>query len=281
MAPLRLTLIAAATAATGVFAASESQGPAAFWYPPDRVWAAHIDNTAPCGSVAGVTTRADFPLRGGKISITAQDDSYNAEVTVSFKNDPQTQADFTYPLFPSLIREIDPGHSCFNVADPPAGTTAGVNATIQIRYTADFDSPQKQIFYACADIVYVNPESFNNANVPCFNATDPVDVPAPTTTGTPTNLPGHGESGPPLSTGKPGSTTVTLSKGAVAGIVIGSIIGVALIAGLGLLFYRERQKKKRLERQRDSGRGVKWVEDPAKDSVSAGSFRLQNMGSRG
>lgn len=83
--------------------------------------------------------------------------------------------------------------------------------------------------------------------------------------------------------------TVTLSKGAIAGIAIGSIIGVALIAGLGLLFYRERQKKQRLERQRDSGRGVKWVEDPdqsqgqqGKDSTSAaGSFRLQNIGSKG
>lgn len=59
-----------------------------------------------------------------------------------------------------------------------------------------------------------------------------------------------------------GSGGVTLSKGAIAGAVIGSIVGLGLIIGLGLLLYREREQKKRLERQRDSGRGVKWMDDP-------------------
>lgn len=53
------------------------------------------------------------------------------------------------------------------------------------------------------------------------------------------------------------------------------MLGTALIAGLALFYYREKQKRERLERQRDSGRGVAWVEDPPKDSASAGSFRLQ------
>lgn len=37
-------------------------GPAAFLWPPDRAWGAAQDNTAPCGSSAGVTNRTEFPL---------------------------------------------------------------------------------------------------------------------------------------------------------------------------------------------------------------------------
>lgn len=68
---------------------------------------------------------------------------------------------------------------------------------------------------------------------------------------------------------------MTLSKGAIAGAVVGAVVGFFAIVGLGVLFYRERQKKMRLERQRDSARGVGWRADvPGKDSVSAGSFRM-------
>lgn len=42
--------------------AADDMGPAAFWWPPDRVWAEKMDNTAPCGSAAGVTNRTLFPL---------------------------------------------------------------------------------------------------------------------------------------------------------------------------------------------------------------------------
>lgn len=73
---------------------------------------------------------------------------------------------------------------------------------------------------------------------------------------------------------------MTLSKGAIAGAVIGAVVGLGLVIGLGFLLYRETQKKKRLERQRDSARGVKWQEDPdaaGKDSASAGSFRMNTM----
>lgn len=68
-----------------------------------------------------------------------------------------------------------------------------------------------------------------------------------------------------------------LSSGGIAGVVVGVVAGVALVAGLGLLFYRERQKKNRLIRQRDSGRGVKWVEEPTKASASAETIRMGNM----
>jgi hypothetical protein len=198
--------------------------------------------------------------------------------------DPQNQSDFSYSLTTVPISEIDPGHTCFSIADPPPSTPEGTNATIQIKYTADFDRPENQTFYACADITYVAAANFNSADILCFNATDDEDVPAPTATGTPTNLPGHGAAGPPLDTpesdaqsGSESAGAGGLSKGGIAGAVVGSVLGVALIAGLAFLFYRERQKKMRLVAQRDSGRGVKWVEEPGKDSVSADTIRMGNM----
>lgn len=37
-------------------------GPVAFLWPEDRPWSADADNTAPCGSSAGITNRTQFPL---------------------------------------------------------------------------------------------------------------------------------------------------------------------------------------------------------------------------
>jgi hypothetical protein len=296
------------TAALGAMAASDTMGPAAFMWPPDRVWNAQIDNTSPCGSVASPGNRTNFPLEDGLVSLTAQDDSYSVIMSISFKNgipssplilppsppnltnqyhlplsDPKTQSDFTYTINPVPVPELDPGHTCLRIPSPPETIAPGTNATIQLRYTADFDRPENQTFYACADITYVRAAEFNAADVPCFNATSDQDVPAPTATGSPTNLPGHGDNGPPLTsaTGTPASQQAdggTLSRGAIAGAVVGSVVGLGVILGLGLMFYRERQKKRRLERQRDSARGVGWRADaPGKDSASAGSFAMGDM----
>jgi hypothetical protein len=170
-----------------------------------------------------------------------------------------------------------------------------MNATIQMRYTADFDRPENQTFYACADVVFVDAAAFNGADVPCFNASDPVDVPAPTATGAPTGLPGHGEEGPPLvdadddAAGEGEGGGGGLSAGAIAGAVVGSVVGFALVVGLGFLFYRERERKKRLVRERDAGRAVKWVDDSqargqgGKDSTSVAgeSIRMGNLPAQG
>ncbi|KAH6641085.1 hypothetical protein F5144DRAFT_506062 [Chaetomium tenue] len=295
MALLRPVLaLALAAKALG---ASDNMGPASFFWPPDRAWSAQTDNTPPCGSSAGVGNRTEFPLSGGKIAFTAQDDSYDTQLSISFSNDPQSQSDFTR-LTTAPIPELDPGHTCLSLPDPPqALARAGVNATLQMRYTADFDRPENQTFYACADVVFVPATAFNPADVPCFNASDPVDVPAPTVTGEPTGLPGHGEAGPPLveddggdgEGGGDGDGGRGLSSGAIAGTVVGSVVGVALIVGLGLLFYRERERKKRLVRERDTGRAVKWVDDSqgrsqaGKDSTSVAgeSIRMGNLSAQG
>lgn len=42
--------------------ASTEMGPAAFMWPPDRLWGAAYDNNAPCGSSTGAVNRTNFPL---------------------------------------------------------------------------------------------------------------------------------------------------------------------------------------------------------------------------
>lgn len=55
-------MVAFAYAATD-YGTEEEMGPAAFMWPADRVWAASMDNTAPCGSVASPGNRSEFPMR--------------------------------------------------------------------------------------------------------------------------------------------------------------------------------------------------------------------------
>lgn len=43
-------------------ATSKSMGPAAFMWPPDRVWSGDMDNQPPCGSRAAPGNRTEFPL---------------------------------------------------------------------------------------------------------------------------------------------------------------------------------------------------------------------------
>lgn len=40
----------------------DSMGPASLMWPPDRPWDSNLDNTPPCGSVAGPSFRTRFPL---------------------------------------------------------------------------------------------------------------------------------------------------------------------------------------------------------------------------
>lgn len=66
MSPKSILLGLALAARLAVAADAEytDMGPAAFMWPPDRVWSAAADNTSPCGSVSAPNNdnRTDFPL---------------------------------------------------------------------------------------------------------------------------------------------------------------------------------------------------------------------------
>lgn len=160
------------------------------------------------------------------------------------------------------------GHTCVPIADAPSEVKAGSNATLQIKYTANFDKPENETFYACADITFVEWSKFD-VQIPCFNATQPEPDSGKGKAGasaTPTPTPDSSKKG-----GKSG-----LSGGAIAGIVIGCVVGVALLAAAALLMYRRKQQRDRISRQQNSARGVKWDEQP-RDSNSNRSVRMQNL----
>lgn len=88
----------------------EDMGPAAFMWPPDRVWSGDMDNKSPCGSRASVSNRTEFPLSmfakyqavrfkcplltsdpaGGAVALVAQDDYYNTRISISYSNGKQS-----------------------------------------------------------------------------------------------------------------------------------------------------------------------------------------------
>jgi hypothetical protein len=175
--------------------------------------------------------------------------------------DPRSLSNFDLLIGPERFSELDIGHTCVDIPNPPSSIQSGANATLQMMYIADFDSPQNQTFYACADITYVRREAFTT-RIPCFNATE--DDGGAVHTPTPTPTPSPSGSG--------------LSGGAIAGIVVGVVIGVAIFAAAAFWMYRERKQKNRLLRQQATARGVKWSEEqPPKDSASQGSIRMQNL----
>ena len=133
------------------------------------------------------------------------------------------------------VSDLDPGHTCISIPNPPSRIVAGANATLQAIYTADWDAPHNQTFYACADITYVERADFQT-RVPCFNATEPGED---DTDSRPSPNPKH--DGDDDHDGKGSS----LSGGAIAGVVIGTVAGVAMIAAVALLVYRRQQQAKR------------------------------------
>ncbi|KAJ6786640.1 hypothetical protein PWT90_09404 [Aphanocladium album] len=257
-------LASRAAAASGPMTSADI-GPAAFMWPPDRVWSADADNTAPCGSIAGVQNRTTFPLQNGKIALVAQDESYDLELAISYLENPTKNGDFNQLIDMETFRDIKLGHTCVTLPNAPDSVKAGANATLQIKYIADFDKPENQTFYACSDITYVALSDFK-VSIPCFNATEP----------------GAGDStkgGNGAASSTPSATPSKksgLSGGAIAGIVVGSLAGVALIAAAALLIFRRKQQRLRVLRQQNSERG-KWAADGTRDSQSQSSVRMNNL----
>jgi hypothetical protein len=168
------------------------------------------------------------------------------------------------------FKELELGHTCVNVEDQADSVKSGTNATLQVKYIADWDKPENQTFYACADITFVELEKFQTA-IPCFNATQPSEDEnqggdKSVTDGSPSANPS-----PSSSKGKSG-----LSGGAIAGIVIGCLAGIAAVALAGFFIYRRKQQRMRVLRQQHSSRGVKW-DERERDSASNGSVRLNNL----
>lgn len=200
--------------------------------------------------------------------------------------------DFETLIDAEHFHELDPGHTFVPIEDAPSSVNAGDLATLQVKYISEFDTPNNQTFYACADIVFVEVENFD-IKVPCFNATEPEnedgagqdwdyhddedekddedkEEPSASPSADPSNE--DGDDGEKSGGGKGG-----LSGGAIAGIVVGVVAGLGLV-GAGLFIYRRKQQRLQRLRQQNTSRGVEWSQQAAgKGSVSSSSVRMQNL----
>ncbi|KGO73229.1 hypothetical protein PITC_003170 [Penicillium italicum] len=238
---------------------SKEMGPAAFMWPPDRLWGAAYDNNAPCGSSTGAVNRTSFPLINGKLAIVLQDESWNVQVAISHKTNPTTNDDFESFIDGSSLTDIKPGHECYSVPNPSVDVEEGMNATFQIKYTSDFDTDNNETYYACADVTYILASKFT-FQVPCFNVTSDEFTEVTTTATAGATATATAASGATKNTSTTSEKSSGLSGGAIAGIVVGSVAGLGL--GIALLFfYRRLLQKYRFLRQKASTRNVDWNED--------------------
>lgn len=119
-------------------------------------------------------------------------------------------------------------------------------------YVANFEDNEadRTIHYACADVMFVELEAFDEA-VPCFNTTiddpeikvDPsVDV---TITGDDGKVPHtHGD----FVTEDKKSSGSSMGAGEIAGAVVGAVAGLSLI-GAAVWFFRRRSNQKKQEQE--------------------------------
>lgn len=148
------------------------------------------------------------------------------------KKDPKSVADFSYVLR-WRISNYGAGFTCFNIPDAPSGMDAGANATFQMRFDSNYETPLPRSYFSCADITYVEREGldFPDAQFPCLNTTDvkweylptPTkkdDPPEPTTTPW---SPREGKKKP-------------LDSAAIAGISIG---GAIVLMGIIVFLYKK------------------------------------------
>lgn len=257
----------------------DEMGPAAFMWPPDRVWFNFADNVGPCGSPDGPNNRTSFPLVDGAVSLVHQDDSYDIQVSISYSQDPKSNDEFQVLIPSEHIGKHTPGHACLNITDASPNVLPGTNATIQLRYIAEGETSANETYYACSDITYVAANDFNYAQIPCFNASIP-SIPKPSTTAAPggaaTNAPSQGGSEGGSEGGSGGGNG--LSGGAIAGIVVGVVVGLAALGILLFFLYRRDQRQKRVVDHVTSARNnVKWDADNRSGADSTNDVPLENI----
>jgi hypothetical protein len=152
---------------------------------------------------------------------------------------------------------------CYPIPNPPADVDQGSNATIQIKYVADFETDRNETYYACADIYYVTTSNFHT-QVSCFNVSsddfeapdgDEDDSVTSTTAGSMPASTADSSGTQPSS-----NSSSSFSGGAIAGIAIGVLAVIAVIAVVFFIWGRRKQREKR-KAQEDNVRAVQWKED--------------------
>ncbi|GAB7360840.1 hypothetical protein MBLNU230_g0826t1 [Neophaeotheca triangularis] len=259
---------------------SDTMAAGSIMWPPTREWSEDASTEAPCGSTSGPRERTEFPLSNGRLALVTQDDTSAVHISVSYSNDPQDWDDFESLETPTSIGSLDLGHTCIPIDSPSSSqASAGDNATFSMFW---LDADDGEMHYACADVTFVELSAFDES-IPCFNATvsepevqvdEDVDV---TTTGEDGEAPHDASDFQESSSGSSSSSSSDddtssssssgISDGAIAGAVVGSVAGLALIATAVFFLFR-RSKSQKVQRemaQRDAERDPKRVDDSASE----------------
>ncbi|CAK7243488.1 MAG: hypothetical protein STHCBS139747_005013 [Sporothrix thermara] len=236
-------------------------GAAGFLFPTEREYSAAADSTPPCGSVAQVGNRTDFPITGGFVGLVDQEEAYMVSVSISYNSNPTSLDQFETLIASTRIKDLYEGHTCVTIPNPPSNISVGDVATLQVAFEAVWDgSTTNETYYACADIVYILDADFT-MNDYCFNAT--IGGPSTSTTTSPattsTSSSSSSDSGSSSSgssssdssssdsssSGSTSSSKHGISHGAIAGAVVGSVVGAALLVAAGWFLYRLGKKHQR------------------------------------
>ncbi|KAL2108549.1 hypothetical protein VUR80DRAFT_3712 [Thermomyces stellatus] len=255
-----LALSAAAIAADAVHGQGElgnTMGSVGFLWPSSREWSADADKTAPCGSHEGPKERTKFPISQGSVSLSIADEAYDVAFYIAVDDDPDSASDFQAQVVQN-VAQVEPGHQCYKLRNIP-NVSAGTDATIQLRYWANYeddDDEDREKFYACADITFVDAADFD-IQTPCFNVTsEEFGLPTPSSAPNPDADNDNVDADAHESSSASGGG---LSKGATAGVAVGTIVGSLSVVGLIAWFVFLRRKHRQVGHEERTPKEVEEV----------------------
>ncbi|ODQ78656.1 hypothetical protein BABINDRAFT_162362 [Babjeviella inositovora NRRL Y-12698] len=150
----------------------QTNGEVGMLYPATREWTESAELTAPCGSNAKIQDRTIFPLDDGFVSLIASERAFEVSLRISYNKNPTKNSDFDTWYTGNVSKQMDIGHTCFQMPDQPSNINSGDVATIQLEYMYEEDG-KYLTHYACADIEFVEESVFKLSDnaLSCFNAT--------------------------------------------------------------------------------------------------------------
>jgi hypothetical protein len=193
----------------------------------------------------------------------------NTRTITNNRNNPVTdpaESDFADISGPGPVGDLDSGHTCIPVLDPPSDVTDGSNATFRLWYEASpkEEGDRTEHYYACASVTFVAVEAFTES-IPCFNVTEeePRISTDPNVNVNLTSSGGESLTADSLSASEVASRIADatdvdegknsgLSKGGIAGVVIGCVAAFALITASMVLFISYRRANAEARRAKEA-----------------------------
>ena len=176
------------------------------------------------------------------------------------------ESDFADISGPGPVGNLDIGHSCLPVPDPPSDVTEGSNATFRLWYEAspEEEGGRTEDYYACTDVIFVAVQAFTES-IPCFNVTEeePRISTDPNVNVTLTSSGSESSTSDSLTASEVASHVADatdvdegmsrgLSKAGIAGVVIGYVAVVALIIASIIFFIRYRRANSEARRAKEA-----------------------------